>query len=107
MDQTQTPDDAMTVMLTMGYLSGYVDGLTIMQDALFNTMFPKELMPEGERGKLAKKVNFNRLNIPKNGVHVGQLILIFKKWAEKHPEKLNETARACIFVSLVEAYGWK
>ena len=60
-----------------------------------------------ERNKLAKDMKFHRINIPESGLAAGQLMLIFKKFAEKHPEELNGTVRACIFMSLVEAYGWK
>ncbi len=107
MDNPATLDDAMSVARTIGYLDGCIDGISLTQDALFESMFPSNIMTEGERTKLSKQINFSRLNIPKEGIHVGQLILIFKKWAEKHPEKLNGTARICIWEALVESYGWK
>lgn len=106
-DKAQTPDDALKAVQTLGYLDGCIDGLILMQDLLFDTMFPKEVLSEDQRKKLSKEVNFHRLNIPKEGLAVGQVILVYKKWAEKHPEKLNGTARACILESLMEAYGWK
>ena len=107
MNNPQSPNEVMTAMATLGYLNGYLDGLVLMQDTLFNMMLPPDFLSEKERVKLSKEINFNRLNIPKSGLHVGQLVLIYKKWAEKHPEKLNGTARICILESLVESYGWK
>jgi hypothetical protein len=107
MDNPQSPEELVAVMHTTGYLAGYLDGLSLMQDAMFNMMFPKKFLSEKEIEKLSKESNVHRLNIPKDGLPTGQLILIYKKYAEKHPEKLNETARLCVFLSIVEAYGWK
>jgi hypothetical protein len=107
MDNPQTVNDITSIMYTVGYLAGYLDGLSFMQDVQYNAMFPKNMMSEKEREKFSKEMNFHRLNIPEGGLATGQLMLIYKKYAEKHPEKLNGTARICVFESLVEAYGWK
>ena len=106
-DNPQTPEQVFTVLYTTGYVAGYLDGLSLMQDALYNSMFPPKMMSEQERGKYAKQLNFNRLNIPEGGLATGQLMLIFKKYSEKHPEALNNTARVCLFGAIAEAYGWK
>jgi len=107
MDNPQSPEDFSAVMYTAGYLAGYIDGLAVTQAFLFNEMFPSELLSEKERKRLSKELRFHRVNIPNGGLAIGQLILIYKKFAEKNPELLNETARVCIFQSLVESYGWK
>jgi len=107
MDNPQSPEDLSVVLYTTGYLAGYLDGLALMQDIMFNMMFPRKFLSEKEIEKLSKESNIHRLNIPKDGLPTGQLILIYKKYAEKHPKKLNETTRLCIFLSIVEAYGWK
>ena len=107
MDTAQSPDDFATVMFTMGYLHGYLDSLILIQDSWYNKMFPPGVLSEDERNKLSKEIGFCRLNIPKSGLAGGQLILIYKKFAEKHPKNLNMSARVCIFQSLVETYGWK
>ena len=107
MDNPQTPDDITSIIYTVGYLAGYIDGISLMQDLQYNAMFPKKMMSEKERETLSKQMNFNRINIPEGGLATGQLMLIYKKYAEKHPEKLNGTARICVFQALVEAYGWK
>lgn len=106
-DKAKSPDDAMDVAMVLGYLDGYISGLVLMQDALFNAMFPKSILSEKEREKYAKEMNFNRLNIPQDRLHIGQLIRIYKNWAEKHPNELNQPARLCFFLSLIDAYGWK
>jgi hypothetical protein len=52
-------------------------------------------------------MRFYRLNLPKEGIAVGQFILVFKKYAEKNPGKLNGTPRGCLLESLVQEFGWK
>ena len=107
MDTAKSPDDFATVMFTMGYLDGCLDGLIFMQDVQYNSMFPPELMSAKEREKFSKEMNFQRLEMPKEGIAIGQLILIYKNFSEKYPKKLSGSARVCILQSLIEAYGWK
>jgi len=45
--------------------------------------------------------------MPAGGISNGQMMLIYKKHAEKHPKELSSTARVCILKSLIDAYGWK
>ena len=106
-DNLQTPKQLVTLSYTSGYIAGYLEGLSLMQDFLYNATFPPKMMSDQERGKYAKQLNFNRLNIPEAGLVTGQLMLIFKKYAEKHPEELNDTANVCLFNAIAEAYGWK
>ena len=93
MDDPQSVDNLTNVLYTTGYLAGIIDGAALMQDWLFKS--------------ISGNCKLKRINIPKGGLHTGQLILVFKNYAEKHPEKLNSTARTCVFLSLIEAYGWK
>lgn len=107
LENPQNPDDLNTAMHTIGYLSGYLDGMIYMQTILFNRVFPKDSLTEEERDKISGEINFRRVNFPKNGLPTGQLILIYKKFAETHPEQLSNSARCCLFESIIEAYGWK
>jgi hypothetical protein len=107
MDNPETPEQLTDVIYTTGYLAGYLDALVIVQTVLYNSMFPANIMTEEERKKFAKELNFHRVNVPDSGIAAGQTMLIYKKFAEKHPERLNETARSCLFGALVDAYGWK
>ncbi len=107
MDNPQSAEEIGAVFYATGYLAGYLDGLRTMEFVLFNMVFPPKIMSENERNKFAKEMNFHRLNYPKEGLATGHLILIYKKYAEKYPEKLNESARMCLFGSIIEAYGWK
>ena len=107
MDTTQNPNEIRAGFLAVGLLKGILDGLLIMQDMQYNSMFPPNIMTETERNKISKEMNFYRLNTPKEGLATGQLILIYKKYAEKNPKKLSGTVRVCVLESLIEAYGWK
>jgi len=107
MDTAANFEDILDSSHTLGYLTGFLDAVSLVQDFLFETVFPSELFSESEREKLAKEMNFHRINIPKHGIAVGQLELIFKKYAESNPENLDESARACLLESIIEAYGWK
>ena len=64
-------------------------------------------MTEKEIKEYSKKLDLVLLNIPEEGIADGQMILVFKKYAEKYPEELNSTARICILKSLIDAYGDK
>ena len=107
MDNSQSNEDNIVGIYTTGYLGGYIDALAFTQDSIFSLMFNPKSLSEKEIQQLSKEVNFPRVNLPEKGLPTGQFILIFKKYAEKHPEKLSGTARFCIWESLVEAYGWK
>jgi hypothetical protein len=92
----------------IGIGNGYVDGFRLGMNTVEEAIFPSTLLSEKERKKLKDEMMQGReLNLPESGIAVGQLILIFKNYAEKHPEKLNGTARICLFEALAESYGWK
>ena len=91
----------------LGLLKGIFNGLLLMQEFQYRKMFPPNILTETERNEISKEMDFYRLNTPKGGIAVGQLVLIYKKFAEKHPKKLSGSARVCVLESLIEAYGWK
>ena len=90
-----------------GYVVGFVEGLRMMQHSLYESVFPKESLTDSERSKMSKSINFKLINLPQDYMISGQIELIYKKWAMNNPEKLNNTARVCLFVSLIETFGWK
>ena len=57
--------------------------------------------------KKSKMVDVRRTKKHKEDIAVGQLLLIYKNFAEKYPKELSGSARVCILQSLIEAYGWK
>jgi hypothetical protein len=107
MDNPQSNDDLMRGIHAFGYLDGFLDSLMLLQDIHYESMFPSKMLSESEREKFAKEMNFNRLNLPNEGIAVGQFILIYKKYAEKNPGRLHGTPRACLLDSLVKEFGWK
>jgi hypothetical protein len=62
-------------------------------------------MSEKELIEISKLINHRCLNLPNEGVEINQAINIYQKWARENPEKLYGTARMCLFISYVEAYG--
>lgn len=106
-DDPQTPEQHFNGIATMAYMSGFADGLILMQDSISNSILPRSELSNKEEQELAKALNFNCINIPDNGIAVGQFILIYMKWAQENPDKLNDTGRLCLFLSLVDAFGWK
>ena len=106
-DNEKNTEEVVQGMYTTGFLKGYIDGIVIMQDIMYDMVFPPKVLSKKEIEEASKKLNVYRLNIPKEGLPFGQIVLIYKRYAEKHPEKLNESAGLCIFLSLIDAYGWK
>jgi hypothetical protein len=106
-DNPRSPEDLSKVLITTGFLMGFIDGAVLIQQVIYDSVFPREALSEGESKKMSEKLNLPRINFPESGLAVGQLMRIYKKYAEKHPEGLNMNARICIFEALIEAYGWK
>ena len=106
-DTATEPADLILSATAVGYLKGCIDGIVVTQDAMYHMMFPPNQLSEKEREKIAKEFNFRRIDIPEDGLAVGQVMMIYKKWANEHPEQLNGTARVCVHLSLIKAYGWK
>ena len=102
-DNHKSDIDIKKGMHALGYLDGFIDALSFAQDTYFHMLFPDIKKKWVAR---MNDIKFHRLKIPKEGIAIGQAILIYKKWAEKNPEKLNESARICIWSSIIEAYGW-
>jgi hypothetical protein len=91
---TQNIKDIGKGMHALGYLKGCYEGILLMERAMAKIMKNKNII-------------FLRLNIPEKSIKYGQLLLIYKKYAEQHPGKLHEIPPICIHKSLVEAYGYK
>jgi hypothetical protein len=106
-DDPQDTEDILNSAYALGYLKGSVDGIIFMQDVYYDRLFPPKMMTEKERKEFSKEFNFVRLNMPKTGIASGQMVLIYKKFAEKYPEELSSSARVSILKSLINAYGWK
>ena len=106
-DDPQNMNDMMDSTYALGYLRGSVDEIIFMQDMYHDRLFPPKMMTEEKRKEYSKKLDFVRLNIPETGIATGQMTLIYKKYAENHPEELSSSARVCILESLIDAYGWK
>ncbi len=107
MENPKNPEHLVQEMYVSGFLDGYLDGLVTKQDDTSGMRLSQNHLSIKTIEKSSKKLDVHRLNIPKGGLPIGQIILIYQRYAEKHPEKLNESAKLCIFQSLVDAYGWK
>ena len=96
LDNTNTQDikDIGQGMHAFGYLRGCYEGILLMERSTAKIMKNKNII-------------FLRLNIPDKPLQYGQLLHIYKKYAEKHPERLHEIPSICIHKSLVEAFGYK
>lgn len=98
--------DIITAIRAVGYVDGFVNGLSLMQNMIYSELIPENILDDKELKRLAELMNFRRLNIPEEGVPVRQGIMIYQKWAKNNPEELDETARICLFLSFVDALGW-
>jgi hypothetical protein len=100
-------DKMLKLTSSMQYLAGFLDGIALVQELIYSIVIPPEKLSESERENLAKKINLQRINIPESGISPMQFAMIFKKWAENHPEELNKSDRICVLLSLTETYGYK
>ena len=106
-DPKESPEQLYASLITTGFLMGFIDGVVLMQQAIYESVLPRRAFSEEESKKMSEKLNLRRINLPDGGLALGQVMLIYKKYAEKHPEGLNGSAKICVFEALVEAYGWK
>ena len=83
----------------IGYLNGYIRGLKIQEFnmRLFEVVYNK---------KTSETISICRVILPEN-MSPGQVRLIYLKWAQNHPEELHNPATACLYDSLIDAYGEK
>ena len=100
----KTDIDHLKTSYAQGYIFGFVDGLTTME---LRTSFEIAMNPKSneEIRKFADELPLI-LNLP-DKISTYQVRLIYKKWAEEHPEQLNKRVYITLFQSLVDAYGWK
>jgi len=91
---TENVKDIAKGMHALGYLKGCYEGILLMERAVAKIMRNKNII-------------FLRLDIPEKPLEYGQLLRIYKKYAEQHPKELNEIPPVCIHKSLVDAFGLK
>jgi hypothetical protein len=99
--------DILTTYNLITFIDGFVDGLALMQDTMMMMLVPTQGLTSSQIADYKEMINLRRLGIPKDGLAVGQVIMIYKKWAGEHPEDLNQSARACLMMALIKAYGWE
>jgi hypothetical protein len=86
MDNPKSDKEVVKAGIALGYLKGFLDGIQLMSDAHYDTLFPSKMMTESERAEYAKKLNFHRLNIPKEGIAIGQFFSSLRSMQRRTPE---------------------
>jgi hypothetical protein len=99
--------DHSLITLTTGYLSGFMDGLVLTQLRIYEKIAPSNKFSLAELEELAKRINFRFIDIPQGGLTIGEVITIFKDYAERYPQRLSEPVRILLMDSLVDKYGYK
>jgi hypothetical protein len=95
------------ITLTTGYSGGFIDGLALTQWHIYEKIAPSSKFSQAELEELAKKINFRLIEMPQNGLTIGEVMTIFKNYADKYPQRLNEPARILLMDALVDKYGYK
>ena len=85
----------------IGFFRGAIDGLMHMNSTI-RTMLLELDQTKKDSDSIAV-VKFLELNIPKDTSY-GQLIMVYKKWAESNPDKLNQEAVRCIYYAIRKTY---
>lgn len=80
-NETLTAEEARTAIAGAAYLKGWLDSYSVMI---------------GRSNQVFK--------LPPEGVSVGQVTLILRKWIDKHPEGLNEPSMVIVLAALYEAF---
>ena len=80
-DNPKNTEDIVQGMYATGFLKGYIDGIVIMQDIMYDMVFPPKILTKEEIEKSSKRLNVHRLNIPEDGLPFGQIVLIYKRYA--------------------------
>ena len=106
-DNPTSERDMITAVRAIGYVDGFLTGVALMQEMLYRGIVPEKILDDEELKELAELIHFKQLNIPQNRVPVRQGITIYQKWATIHSEELDKTARICLLLSFVDAFGWK
>ena len=88
-----------------GFIGRFTQGIYLTQDTCHNMILPINIS-EKELIEISKLTDLKRLNLPDEGVELCQAVLIYQKWAKDNPEKLYNTAKMCLLMSYIEAYGW-
>ena len=105
--KNMNPEKSMEYIYSMAYMQGVYDGIAMMEDLRYDMIFKPKLMSEKDIKEIAKALNYKQLNTPIGGINVGQLELIFKKWAKEHPGDLHHSAKVCVYAAAVDAFSRK
>lgn len=81
-DKAGAPEDVLKAMHCVGYVAGLNDASRLHQG-----LFKHELYC-----------------MPEQGLESGQVVRIFLKWLEAHPEDLHETARGLFISAMRDAF---
>jgi hypothetical protein len=85
----------------LGFFRGAIDGLVHMNSNI--KIMLSNLDQTKKDSDAMTVVKYLGLNIP-SGTSYGQLVLVYKKWAENNPEILNEEAVSCIYYAIRKTY---
>jgi hypothetical protein len=88
----------------LGFFRGAIDGLVHMNSNI-KTMLSKLDQTKNDSDAMMV-VKYLGLNIPTDTSY-GQLVMIYEKWAENNPDKLNEDAVSCIYYAIRKTYPSK
>jgi hypothetical protein len=94
-----------TVFYVTGYLEGFYSAF-LSEQLLYKRIFSFVNISESDLSASVYGKTVGIINLP-DEMLVGQLTLIYKKWAENHPEKLNQSPEVCLITCLIDAYGFK
>ena len=90
----------------VGYICGFMFSLETTQEFMYGYIMSQLGSTESERESRAKELNLKRVNLTED-FSIGQIMVFYKKWAEEHPERLNDPSPYCLFQSILDTYGWK
>ena len=79
-DESTSMEGILVTSKLISFIDGFVDGLALMQDMMIRMLVPSEVMTPSETERYKELLNLHRLNIPKDGLAVGQVMLIYKKF---------------------------
>jgi hypothetical protein len=105
-DNLSDAEDLSSADNAVTFICRFTQGVYLTQDTCPDMILPINIS-EKEIIEISKLLNINSLNLPNEGVEINKAIRIYQQWAKDNPEKLHDTARMCLFMSYVEAYGFE
>ena len=104
-NQNATFDEISNTLSSIRYIQGVLDGIQVYQTGVIRNN--TKMLTDNEYSKMINEIGIYQIDIPEKGLHVGQLILVYKNWAKTHPKDLHMRAMICIFLSLRDTFGLK